>query len=565
MARRRSPDAPGASPPGRPHHARPRQHRTWWQRLALATGCLSVVGLAASAFGLGYVYRKYERLPRVELSGVLDDDVDAGEPENYLIVGVDNASRLADDDPIRAGRDTLSRSDTIMILRIDPGSRRAALLSLPRDLWVPIAGTGSNQRINTTVERGGPELLIRTIHDYLGIPINHYVQIDFAAFRGLVTAVGGVPVYIPRPARDRQTGLYLPERGCVTLDPTQALAYVRSRHYEELVRGDWQEDARSDLGRIERQQDFIRRALTRAVDQGPRNPGKLDDLIDVALTAITVDDGLTADDIFRLGNRFRSFEPEDLVTYSVPTIDDRVGEAEILRLVEDQAEPVLAIFRGAPAPSTSTGSTGSTGPAGTGSDGTASGGTGGDGTTGGSGADGTGTGTTGEPTVTPASVRLQVLNGSGRSGEASEASNDLVTAGFGVSGIGEAPSFDHERTEVRYAPGHEAEADLVSRWLRSGADLVEDADVAGVVLVTGADWQGLRSSAAAVTTTTVGDGGDRTGGDGSSTSTTVGLSDVTGTVPPADGVGTGSTGSTGAGTTGTGSTSTTLDPAARAC
>ena len=485
-----------------------RRGRTWPQRLALAAGCASVVALAASATGLAYIYRKYERLPRVELTGVLADDegTSAGGPENYLLVGVDNASGLDRDDPVRRGRDDMSRSDTIMILRIDPESRQAALLSLPRDLWVPIAGTDSNQRINTAIERGGARLLIRTIDEYLRIPIHHYVQVDFASFQGLVEAVDGVPVYVPRPARDRQTGLVLPE-GCVTLDPDQALAYVRSRHYEERIDGDWVTDPSSDLGRIERQQDFIRRALSRAIDKGARNPRKLDRLINVGLDGITVDDALTANDIFRLGNRFRRFDPEDLVSYSLPVEGDNVGEAQILRVAEDDAEPMLSIFRG------ESGSPDESGD---------------------------------ENKVLPSSVRLQVLNGSGSPGEASDAQADLTEAGFRVSGTGEATSFDHQRTVVQYPAGQRDAADLVARWLVSGAELEQVDGSDGLVLVTGEDWQGVRSEAREATTGT------------STTSTTV--SATTSSLPPSSDL----TTTTGESTSSS-STSTTLDPAAREC
>jgi polyisoprenyl-teichoic acid--peptidoglycan teichoic acid transferase len=488
----------------------PAARRSWPQRLVLVGGCASALALVASAGGLAYVYRKYERLPRVELTDVLagGEDAGAGEPENYLIVGVDNASGLDDDDPVRRGRDDISRSDTIMVLRIDPESRQAALLSLPRDMWVPIAGTDSNQRINSTIEEGGPRLLIRTIDEYLGIPIHHYLQVDFAAFQGLVEAVDGVPVYVPHAARDRQTGLNVP-KGCVTLDPEQALAYVRSRHYEERIDEDWVEDARSDLGRIERQQDFIRRALSRAIDRGARNPRKLDELIDVGLDGITVDDGLTADDIFRLGNRFRSFDPEDLVSYSVPTEGDFVGEAQILRLVEDQAEPVLAIFRGAS-----------------------------------------------ESELSPASVRIEVLNGSGEPGQASEVATELAEVGFGVSGTGEDLTFDNARTVVEYPPGQRDAADLVARWLEAGAELREVEDADGLVLVTGADWDGVRTEPVQPEDTT-----DQP----ESSATTSSLppsSDLTTTTSDgSDGTGSDTTD----GTAASSSTSTTIDRAAQAC
>src|SRR4029450_9237731 len=289
--------------------AEPRR-RTWAQRAALVFGTLSCLGLLASAAGLAYVLRKYERLPRVELSGVLDDRVEAGQPQNYLIVGIDSAANLPGSDPVRIGRDVTLHSDTIMILRTAPASRRAALLSIPRDLFVPIPGTGSSRRINVAIEQGGAPLLITTIAQNFGIPINHYVQVDFASFRGLVDAINGVSVYIPHPARAAQTGLATPQAGCHTLDPTEALAYVRSRHYEEYINGRWVEDPRSDLGRIARQQDFIRRALSRAIDRGARNPGTLDQLIDVGLSGVTVDSELTAGNIFDLGRRFRSFNPD---------------------------------------------------------------------------------------------------------------------------------------------------------------------------------------------------------------------------------------------------------------
>ena len=152
-----------------------RRHRSWGQRLVVTLGCLSALALGASAAGLGYVYRKYERLPRVELSGVLDEASDSGGPENYLVVGIESAEGLDPDDPVRIGRADAGKSDTIMILRIDPRERGAKLLSLPRDLWVPIAGTGHSRKINAAVEIGGAPLLIRTIDENFGIRITEIV------------------------------------------------------------------------------------------------------------------------------------------------------------------------------------------------------------------------------------------------------------------------------------------------------------------------------------------------------------------------------------------------------
>jgi polyisoprenyl-teichoic acid--peptidoglycan teichoic acid transferase len=255
-------------------------------------------------------------------------------------------------------------------------------------------------------------------------------------------------VYFPEPVRDRGSGLEVPEPGCVNLDGEQSLAFVRSRAYQVFDDGVWRTDPTGDLGRISRQQDFIRRALRRAVDQGARNPIKLDELIDVGLDAVAVDDVLTADDILALATRFRTFNPETLDLYSLPIVDDTMGSAFIMRMVDAEAQPLLDLFRE-------------------------------DSET---------------EAVSPGGVRVLVLNGSGRSGEAATTAEELDAGGFGIAGTGEAETFDQERTEIRYAPGQGAAADLLSRWLVAGADLVEapPEDLgADVVLVTGADFAGV--------------------------------------------------------------------------
>jgi LCP family protein required for cell wall assembly len=418
-----------------------------------------VVGLLATAGGLGYAWAKYSRLARVELGAVLTERSANDAPQNFLLVGVDSAANLDADDPVRDGRAAVGglRSDTLMILHVDPASERASLLSLPRDLWVPLA-SGGKQRINAAIEIGGPEELIDTIEGYLGIPINHYVQVDFAGFRDLVAVVDGVEVYFAHAARDRNSGLVVEEPGCVMLSPDQALAYVRARHYQTYRNGRWRTDPTGDLGRISRQQDFIVRALRRAVDKGIRNPVTLDKLVDAALDTVTVDDLLKADDIVDLASRFRGFNPDLLDLYALPVESGSAGGASILRLVDTKAQPILDLFRGTDA-----------------------------------------------AVVTPQGVRVKVLNGSGRPGEAGRASDALVTAGFTSAGTGEAESFDMARTVVRYPTGQRAAADLVARHLVAGAALEEVAGSLGadVVLVTAADFAGVRSEPlpAAPTTT----------------------------------------------------------------
>lgn len=428
-----------------------RARRSVFQRVVIVANLGVMIAFLAAAGGLAYTYSKYGQIPRVEIAEYLSDAgeiADGDGAENFLMVGVDSADGLSPDDPVRSSRAQVGglRSDTIMILRVDPASTRAALLSIPRDLAVPIAGTGRTDKINSAVHVGGPEALIQTIQDYFGIPINHYVQIDFSGFAEVVEALDGVPLYFPHPVRDVRSGLRVPEAGCVTLDARNALGFVRSRAYQERIDGRWWTDGSGDLGRITRQQEFIVRALERAIDQGLRNPVTLDSLIDSALGAVTIDDTLDGDDILDLGSRFRDFSPSSLDLYELPVgAASRRGGSD-LALDTRAAEPVLDIFR-------------NTDPA----------------------------------AVTPSTVRVRVLNGTGEPGQAADTAAALRDVGFAIGGAGDASSIGDPRTEIRHPPGEETAADLLTRWLVNGARLVEDRDVVDVTLVTGRDYAGLRA------------------------------------------------------------------------
>lgn len=462
-----------------------RARRTAFQRMVLVGNAGAVVVFLLVAAALAYGYDKFGQIPRVEISEFLTDSSELADgvvAENYLLVGVDSAAGLDPDDPVRASRSGVGglRSDTMMILRVDPTSSRAALLSIPRDLFVPIAGSSGSSRINAAIQVGGPELLIETIQDYFGIPVNHYVQVDFEGFSKVVEALDGVPLYFPHPVRDVRSGLDVPEAGCVTLDAGDALGFVRSRAYQELVDGRWRTDGSGDLGRVRRQQEFIVQALDRAFTRGVRNPVTLNSLIDGALDAVTIDDTLDGDDIVDLAGEFRAFRPSELDLYDLPVTGGSAGGASILRLQTRAAEPVLDIFRNI------------------------------------------------DPSdPSESSVRVRVLNGTGAPGQASAAADELRTAGFSIGGTGDARELGSPRTVIRHPPGDEAAAALVDRWLVSGGDLVEDPDVLDVTLVTGADYDGVRTEPVervdATTTTTLG----RT----TTTSTPRSTTSVVGTIP----------------------------------
>ncbi len=308
--------------------------------MLLALACL------VAAAGIGWAYNQASALPRIDVGASLDARVPAGDPENILLVGIDDGMGLNAGDPVLVGRSGTMNTDTIMILRVDPKNQQAAMVSLPRDLYVDLAG-GGRGRINEALALGGPQRLIETIKQDFNIPINHYAMVDFKGFESLVNAVDGVPIYFQYPSRDQWTGLFQYDPGCVTLTGEQALAYARSRHFEiSKSPNRWQEDPSSDFGRIHRQQQFIKAALRKAVSRGARNPFVLRDLLGFAQKNVTLDTSFSIGDIVDLGTSFSSFDPDSLLTFTPPATGTMVGDMSVLLLDTAAAQPIFDIFRG---------------------------------------------------------------------------------------------------------------------------------------------------------------------------------------------------------------------------
>jgi LCP family protein required for cell wall assembly len=312
--------------------------------LAVVVGGAGAVGILAAAEERS---DEVERVPDVVEVLATDDD---GPAENYLLVGSDTREGIKrnapDADAFVGDEDQVTgrRSDTIMILRREKDGG-AALLSLPRDLWVTIDGTGEEDRINSAYSMGA-DRLAATISNSLGIPIHHYVEIDFVGFRRLVNAVGGVEVCVPFATRDTHSGLSL-QPGCQVLDGAQALAYARSRHYEEFRDGDWQLDESADLGRIARQQAFIRTAVGGLLKEVESDPFALGDLLSAATKSVRID---SATDPEQAARALRAAADEGLRTFTLPVENTEIDGKSVLLLL-DEADAVLDYFRGVgPAP-----------------------------------------------------------------------------------------------------------------------------------------------------------------------------------------------------------------------
>ncbi len=281
----------------------------------------------------------------------------AGPPRTLLLIGTDSAVGMDPNDPA-AQRDTTSGvalADVIMLVRIDPGLRRAAVLSIPRDLYLPIYVDGvpvrseklASSLIVGGISRGAPTL-VETISRNFDVPIHNFVLLDFTGFVQVIDELDGIPMWFDQPIRDVASGLSIPEPGCTVLDGSSSLAFVRSRKLEAFVGGRWRRvGVSNDLERNDRQQDFIILALERLVDRGARSVLVRNDLIEAGSDAVILDERLTLRTLLDIGRAFGDFEPTDLERYSLPVFDDLVGESMVLRLRDgDEAEAAFDVFRG---------------------------------------------------------------------------------------------------------------------------------------------------------------------------------------------------------------------------
>lgn len=468
-----SPEQVAAEPPEGSEEPTAPARRTTRQRLLLAIGVVVSVAVVAVAAVVGWGAWKLSQVDRAEVA--LDELVKGG-PANYLVVGSDSRSGGDPLDP-SAASDHDPLADTIMIVRVDPGTQVARVLSLPRDLWVTVAGSGKEGRINAAYS-AGPQRLVDTLKAQLDIPINHYVEVDFAGFEQVVTAIDGVPMWFDTALRDRNTGLVVGGAGCTTLDGRNALAFARSRHLQYRDGGEWRTDGTGDLGRISRQQLFLRRIIDRAKAAGISNPLTLKRLVDVGVSNVTIDDDLSVTEIAALARRFSAFDSANLETFTLPTKPRRTsGGAAVVELDHEAAAPVLDLFRevGATAPADQPIPTTTTMPT--------------------------------IPLLNPGEVTLTVLNASQAQGVAFTAYRDLERQGFTVDHYGNGDEMGHpheSRSVVRFGPGADYAAATVAAYLAGGAITHEDGTLPGgtVVLFLGDDHTGIERPPPTTTPTT---------------------------------------------------------------
>ncbi len=288
--------------------------RRWPRRLLVGVNVVTVMSLVA--IGAVYGYARY-RLDQIKTISNLPFNTggpgaSADGTMNILLVGdnsrvgLDPAEAAKFGTPDQAGG---SHSDVTMILHLDTKTGGAALLSIPRDLFVPLPPrniAGAVGKIDSALNgtnyqySDGAAQLITTIQNDLGIPINHYIQINFDGFQRTVDALGGVNMYFPTQLYDIDAALRIYHSGCLHLNGSTALAVVRSRHLKYLTAtGDpsapagWPQEQQSDLARIRRDHTFLQVLAATVTAQGVTTDlGKLNNIVGALISQVTIDEGL---------------------------------------------------------------------------------------------------------------------------------------------------------------------------------------------------------------------------------------------------------------------------------
>ena len=228
------PSAPRVQPPPRPLPARRRR-----------PGVLRWVVALLLAYLVGIPLVTWPFMPRVDADPGGERPADT--PGHvFVLAGSDSREGLSAEDQARLGTgdDAGRRTDTIMLLYVPP-SGRAALVSIPRDSYVPIPGHGKN-KINAAYAIGGPALLVDTVEENTGLRVDGFAEISFGGFAGVVDAVGGIEMCPEQAIKDPKANLDV-AAGCQLMDGPTALGYVRTRQF----------DPEGDLGRAKRQREMI--------------------------------------------------------------------------------------------------------------------------------------------------------------------------------------------------------------------------------------------------------------------------------------------------------------------
>lgn len=360
-------------------------------------------------------------------------------PSTTLVAASDSPSAmniivLGSDKRAQSG-EAYGRSDTMIILHVDPGNDYLSMLSLPRDSWVTIPGHGQD-RLNAAYAIGGPALMIKTVKQLTGVDINKYMEVDFQAFKDLTDVLGGVYVdvdrayYQPNPHYE----LINSAPGYQRLDGTDALKYVRFRH-----------DLNADFGRMQRQQRFI--SAVREQAMGWSLPLKLPGLISALFK--NVNTNLSADDFIKLAYWAVKLDGSRIRQITVDGANMRIRNMDVLSISGTTWVNALRQLL-TPSPKSSTT-------------------------------------TTTKLKVDLTGMSLDIRNENGKSAETKSAAMWLTSLGATIVTSTDVAATAPSRTRVEYPSGQQATADLIADLVGANS-VVLNPSAARVTVVMGSDF-----------------------------------------------------------------------------
>jgi LCP family protein required for cell wall assembly len=412
--------------------------------------------LAASV--LGYLVINHYNANINRLSGVLGGlpgvAQHAAPPhgaQNYLLVGSDSRTGAngAGTQGVGAAVVVGQRSDTVILAHLyGGGSDQVQLISFPRDSYVlipayPDPKTGvlrpaHRDKLNAAFADGGPKLLINTITQLTGLPIGHFLQIDFTGFKGMVNALGGVDVCLSRAAKEHNSQIDL-SAGYHHINGDVALSFVRQRY--GLPNG--------DIDRIKRQQYFLASLVREVLSAGTLlNPFRLTGFLNVATSSLQVDENLSVNDLKNLAFRLRGFSAGGVLfsTVNIADIGGRVHGADVVLLDDAKNAVLFDQLRQDHAPGAPTATPANAAPP------------------------------AAPLIVAPAAIRVQVYNGSGIPGRGRSAAAALAAVGFSISGVPASRGTGNTHTTISYGPAKADSARTLAAAL-PGSVLTPDASL----------------------------------------------------------------------------------------
>ncbi|HUY51476.1 MAG TPA: LCP family protein [Streptosporangiaceae bacterium] len=388
---------------------------------------------------------------------------------NILVIGSDSRAGTG----TKFGADIVgSRSDTSMVLHVAPGHARADIISFPRDSMVPIlscandgqghsgqqAQPGQLERLNATFSFGGAPCLWKTLEQETGIRIQHFVEVNFAGFQSIINDVGGVPVCLPFAINNAQSRLNLPA-GKQVVNGAQALAFVRLR--ENIGEG-------SDTQRIQRQQYFLAAVMQKLKATNVlTQPSKIYSVVRDAAKSLTTDSGLDLTTMLRIADSMKSLNSSSVQFITVPVVPYAGDPAAELSWEQPQADRLFkAIEADRNLPTVAKGKRATT---------------------------------VKVPTVSPAKVDVQVLNGSGAAGVATSAATALTGQGFKVTGQGNAANFNFTSNVIEYASASQLPAVNTLKTAVGSVAVQQDAALGSgpITLILGSSYNGLKAAGTA--------------------------------------------------------------------